>query len=112
MPPQPIKENSQFIDLSARFQQYSTVDASPAAGAETVIATLTLSGFNDLAVVSGIQLVGWAAFTVGTNGVSANLRIRRTDVNGTVKAATGLVTETAANLAELSCFGFDATPQE
>lgn len=110
MPPQPIRSSAQTLDLSARFQQSVTVAASPADATETVIASLTLSGFNDLAVVSGIQLVGWAALTVGANGVSANLRIRRTDVNGTVVAATGATTVTAANLVARDVMGNDAAP--
>lgn len=108
--PEPIRYNDIYFDYSARHQQTSTVGASPAAGSETIIGTLTLANFNDIAVVSGIRLVGWAAFTVGTSGVSANLKIRQTNVSGTTVAATGAVTETAANLDELTVMGFDATP--
>ena len=108
--PEPIRFDSAGIDLHQRFQSYQTVDASPSAGTETVIATLALANFGDLAVVSGIQLVGWAAFTVGTSGVSANLRIRQTDVNGTVVVASGATTVAATNLKEVSVQGFDAAP--
>lgn len=108
--PQPITQSVSSIDLSTRFQSYKTVDASPSAGTETIIATLTLAGFGDLAVMSGIRIRGWAAFTVGTSGVSANLRIRQTNVSGTVVAATGATTVTAGNLYETSVNGFDATP--
>ena len=108
--PQPIREDSSGLDLHHRFQHYTTVDASPSAGTETVIATLTLSDFGDLAVVSGIEVYGWAAYTVGTSGVSANLRIRQTDVNGTIIAATGATTVAATNLKTLEVAGFDATP--
>lgn len=108
--PQPIRYSAQSIDLSPRFQQTTTVAASPTDSTETIIATLTLSGFNDLAVVSGIQLIGWAALTVGTNGVSANLRIRQTNASGTVVAATGATTVTAANLVAREVQGNDATP--
>lgn len=108
MPPEPIRVDSVAIDLSNRFQQYKTVDASPSAGTETVIATLTLANFKDIAIVSGVQLDGWAAFTVGTSGVSANLRIRQTNSSGTIIAATGATTVTAANLVEMSVKGFDA----
>lgn len=110
MPPEPIRTSVIFTDLSARFQQYKTVDASPSAGSETIIATLTLANFGDIAVVSGIQLDGWAAFTVGTSGASANLKIRQTNVSGTTVAATGATTVSAGNLYETSVKGFDATP--
>lgn len=108
--PEPIRNSIVFTDLSTRFQAYTTVDASPAAGTETVIATLTLAGFGDTSVVSGIRLRGWAAFTVGGSGVSANLRIRQSTVSGTVIAATGATTVTAANLVERSVFGVDVAP--
>lgn len=108
--PQPIRESVTFEDLSTRLLRYGTVDASPAAAAETVIATLTIPNFGDLAVVSGIQLRGWLAFTVGTAGVSATLRIRQTNVSGTVVKSSGATTVTAANLLEMSVSGFDVTP--
>lgn len=110
MPPEPIRYDSSAVDLQNRHQHYATVDASPSAGTETVIATLTLANFGDIAVMSGIQLIGWAAFTVGTSGVSANLRIRQTDVNGTVVVASGATTVAATNLKALDVVGFDATP--
>lgn len=108
--PLPIKQDSQFLDLSKRIQTYSTVDASPAAASETVIATLTLTGFADTAVISGIKLSGWAAFTVGTNGTAVRLRIRQTSVGGTVKADTGALTGgiAAANLVAQDVEGFDS----
>lgn len=108
--PQPIRESVTFEDLSTRLLRYGTVDASPAAAAETVIATLTIPNFGDLAVVSGIQLRGWLAFTVGASGVSATLRIRQTNVSGTVVKSSGATTVTAASLLEMSISGFDATP--
>src|SRR5512146_60538 len=108
--PAPIKPSVVFEDLSARFVSTTTVGASPSAGTEVTIGTLTIANFNDIAVVSGIQLDGWAAFTVGTSGVSANLKIRETSVSGTTVAATGATTVTAANLVEMSVKGFDATP--
>ena len=110
MPPQPIRLDSTEIDLHHRFQSYKTVDASPSAGTETVIATLTLADFGDIAIVSGILVRGWAAFTVGTSGVSANLRIRQTDVNGTVIVASGATTVAATQLKALEVNGFDAAP--
>lgn len=96
------------VDLSNRIQSYQTVDASPALAAETIIATLTLSNFASMQLAKGVQLAGWAAFTVGTSGTAANLRIRQTNVTGAVKAATGATSVTAANLVETGCQGFDA----
>lgn len=108
--PEPIRYTSQYFDLSQRHQQTTTVAASPSANAETTIATLTLSGFNDLAVVSGIQVIGWAAYTVGTSGTAVTFRLRQTNSSGTVVASTGALTATAGNLMESEVQGNDATP--
>lgn len=110
--PVPIRYDAQGLDLSKRVQVYTTVDASPAAAAETVIATLTLAGFADTPIVSGISLSGWAAFTVGTSGTAVRLRIRQTSVAGTVKADTGALTGgiAAAALVAQDVEGFDAAP--
>lgn len=109
--PEPIKSNVIFEDLSARFQSTQTVAASPSAGTETTIATLTLANFNDIALVSGIRLEGWAAFTVGTNGVSARLRIRQTNISGTIVTDTGVTTGgiAAAALVVIDCEGLDTS---
>jgi hypothetical protein len=108
--PQPITQNAASIDLSERFQGTSTVAASPALAAETIIGTLTLKDFGDAAIVSGIRLIGWAAFTVGTSGTAATLRIRQTNVSGSVVVSSGAITETATNLDEITVHGFDAAP--
>ena len=108
--PEPIKQSVIFTDLSGRFQSTQAVAASPALAAETIIGTLNIAGFGDTSVVSGIQFDGWAAFTVGTSGVSATLRIRQTNVSGTVVATTGALTVTAANLVQINVQGFDAAP--
>jgi|SRR5690348_4904538 len=106
--PQPIRQDSQFLDLTKRIQTYKTVDASPALAAETIIATLTLTGFADTAVLSGVLLNAWAAYTVGTSGTAVTLRIRQTNVSGTVVASTGAMTKTAASLYADDVNGFDA----
>src|SRR5579859_5876975 len=106
--PQPIREDSTVIDLHHRFQQTTTVAASPSGATETTIATLTLTDFGDIQIVSGIQLVGWAAYTVGTSGVSVNLQIKQTNSSGTAVSATGATTATAANLGALEVRGFDS----
>ena len=90
--PVPIQADAQRIDLSKRVQVYTTVDASPSGATETVIATLVLNGFADTPLIAGVLLFGWAAYTVGTSGASGRLRIRQTNVSGTVKADTGALT--------------------
>ena len=84
----------------------TTVAASPSAGAETVIATL--AGVTTDAPSRHVDLDGWAAFTVGTSGVQAQLRIRQTSGSGTVVANSGLTTVVAGNLVSLYVAGFDA----
>jgi hypothetical protein len=68
----------------------TTVAGSPALAAETIIAQTPQLG--DLAVSQGVVLDGWAAFTVGTSGSAVRLRIRQTNVAGTVIADTGALT--------------------
>ena len=108
--PQPIRYDSIGFDLSKRIQVYTTVDASPSAGTEAVIATLTLSSFSDISVVKGVRVSGWAAFTVGTSGANATLKIRQTNVSGTTIATTGATTGgiAAGNLVIMDVEGFDA----
>jgi len=108
--PVPIRLNVVEEDLSARFPVTTTVAASPALAAETIIATLNIPNFGDTAVVSGIQLTGWAAYTVGTSGTAVTLRIRQTNVLGTVVSTTGALSKTAANLYVDDVNGTDATP--
>lgn len=104
-----IRMTASNVDMSTRYGQTSTVSASPALAAETIIATLTLP--MNAAVITGIQLWAWAAFTVGTSGVSAKLLIRQTNVSGAiVNLGTGLTTVAAGNLVETGCQGVDAAP--
>jgi hypothetical protein len=106
--PRPINEAADALDLSPRFFRSAVVVASPAAAAETIIAQSAAIG--DVAVMQGVRLGGWAAFTVGTTGTAARLRLRQTNVAGTVIADTGAVTGgiAAANLVTLDVEGFDA----
>jgi hypothetical protein len=108
--PQPIRTSIATTDLSSRFQSTQVVGGSPALAAETIIGTLAVAGFGDTPLVSGIQFDGWAAFTVGTAGVSATLRIRQTNASGSVVATTGALSVTAASLVQISVQGFDAAP--
>lgn len=109
--PQPITENSQRIDLLARFPVTTTVVASPSAAAETIIANLPIPNFGDTQIVSGVLLQGWAAYTVGTSGASVQFRIRQTNISGTVIANTGALTGSQHGAGILSAddiSGFDS----
>lgn len=108
--PVPIRYDSQGLDLTKRVQVTTGITGSPAAAAETVIATLALTGFADSAIISGIELSGWAAFTVGTSGTACTMRIRQTNVSGTVVATTGALTGgiAAAALVAQDVEGFDS----
>jgi len=96
------------VDLSPRVVQSNTVAASPSAATETTICTITIPAAASQA--SGILLFGFAAFTVGTSGASANLKIRQTGTSGTTISATGATTGgiTAGNLVDMNVQGFDA----
>lgn len=104
----PIQIGAAGLDLSGRFFETHTVAASPAAAAETTIATLTLP--RGLAITKGVFLEAWAAFTVGTSGTAGNLRIRQTDTSGAVIYATGAVTMAATNLVNVGGQGIDQSP--
>jgi len=106
--PIPIEVTAAQIDLGQRFDRSVAVVASPALAAETIIATLTAN--TDEAITEGVDLDGWAAYTVGASGTAATLRIRQTNVSGTVVATSGAVTRTAGQLVEHSVQGFDAAP--
>lgn len=111
--PEPIRQTAIDHDLTSRFPSTSTVVASPADSTETIVASLTIPNFNDIALVSGVRLHGFAAFTIGTAGVSGNLRIRETNVSGTIVSATGAINAgvwAATQLTELVVQGFDAAP--
>ena len=111
--PQPIAQSITNHDLTSRFQRTSTVAASPADATETVIATLNLANFGDVALLSGVELSGFAAFTIGTSGTAGNLKIRQTNVSGTTVVATGVINAgvwAATQLTELYVAGFDAAP--
>lgn len=104
-PPTPIRLSASGIDLAPRIQRTTTVAASPTDATETIVASLTIDG--NIAYSTGILLLGFGAFTVGTAGVSVNLKLRRTNASGTTIAATGAVTYTAADLGALTVHGFD-----
>lgn len=108
--PEAIKASAAVLDMSPRFAQSSAVAGSPALAAITSVCALTIPAFGNLTVVSGVQLEGWVAFTVGTSGVSAKLDIRQTGVAGAVIATTGLLTVVATNLDAFAVQGIDTAP--
>lgn len=112
MPVQPLESNAITIDLSGRVVDTTTVVASPALAAETIIASLAIPNFGGTAIVQKVYLQGWTAFTVGTSGTAVRLRIRQTNVSGTVVADTGALTGgiAAAALVAQDVCGSDATP--
>ena len=108
MPPIAIRLSGDEIDLSPRFFYTTTVAASPSAATETTIATLTIAA--NIAALSAVWLEGYAAFVVGTSGVSARLRVRQTNTSGTVVADTDAVTVTAGNKYAVGVQGEDTSP--
>ena len=84
----------------------TTVVASPALAADTIICSTAT--FNPPTDTCTVLLIGFAAFTVGTSGVSARMRIRQgTATSGTAVGDTGATTQVAANLTELFVMGTD-----
>lgn len=108
--PTPIRYDSINFDLSKRFPFTTTVGASPALAAETIIGTLTIPSFSDIAVVSGIILNGWAAYTVGASGSAVTFKIRQTNVSGSTVVSTGALTRAAGNLGADDINGVDTSP--
>lgn len=107
-PATPLRLSATGVDLSPRVQRTATVAASPAAGTETIIASLTISG--NLATGLGIVLFGWCAVTAGTNAIGGQLQIRKTDASGSVLADSGAVTVVATKLYAPTIFGVDTAP--
>lgn len=106
--PTGIEWDGANIDLHRRFLQNSTVVGSPAAAAETTIASLTIN--DSFPVVSGVYIEVTCAFTVGTNGTAVTLKIHQTNSSGSTLYSSGAVTATAANLMNMSAQAFDASP--
>lgn len=103
--PAPIQITADHIDLGPRVVQTQAITGSPAAAAETIVATLP--AFGDIAASLGVWISGTIAFTVGTNGTAITLRVRRTNVAGTVVLTTGALTATAATLIAPGFNAFD-----
>lgn len=107
MPP-PWETTNRQTDQSPRFAWTKTVVGSPQTNEEATVASLTIT--EDLAVAVGVEVFAWVAFTVGTSGVSANLKIHQTNSSGTTVVASGATTVAATNLKALDAMGLDAAP--
>jgi hypothetical protein len=106
--PPALRYAAEAINLSGRFFHSTTIVGSPAASTETIVCSVTIA--NDVAVTKAIYLIGFVAYTVGTNGVSVALTIKQTDASGTAKGATGALTQIAAQLGENVVLGVDTAP--
>lgn len=104
--PSPLQQSAAVLDLSPRVFRTATVVASPAAATETIIASVTLN--QDIFVTTGVLLLGWAAFTAGTNAVGGQLKLRRTDASGQTVKDSGAVTVVATKLYSPDIVAFDA----
>lgn len=110
--PEPIHQSDVGFDLTQRFVVTTAIVASPGAAAETVIAQLPAINAG-LTINKGVNVNGWAAYTVGTSGTAVTLRIRQTNVSGAVVVSTGALTGSqhgAAILSEDDVQGFDTAP--
>lgn len=105
--PDPITRSIGGSDLTSRFVESHAIVGSPAASTIAIACSLTWNPADAPTVVNGAFLETAVALTVGTNGVSVLLQIRRTNATGTVIATTGAVTATAASLVALSTQGID-----
>lgn len=97
--------------MSSRFSQSATIVGSPALAAETIVCQIpALNG--SVPVATGVQLSGVVSFTVGTSGTAVRVRIRQTNVAGSVIADSGALTGgvAAANLLSQDLQGFDTAP--
>ena len=112
MPTEAIKTSAVGLDLSSRIVDTVAITGSPALAAETIVATLNLPSFGSPTVVQRVYLDGWVSFTVGTSGTAITLRIRQTNVAGTVIATSGALTGgiAAGNLVAQDIAGSDASP--
>lgn len=106
--PIPNRLTGAAVDLSPRVVRSATVVGSPAAAAETVIASVTLPAV--VTVNYGVIVIGTAAWTAGTDGTTFNLKLRQTGTSGTTLIASGLEDLAATKLASRTLTAFDASP--
>lgn len=101
-----IAMDASRVLLSTALFQTTAVTGSPAAAAETVVATLALP--TNIRADQNVYLLGWMTLTVGTNGTALTVKVRRTTVAGTVVATSGAEGATAAALVSRSIIAVDA----
>lgn len=104
--PVPFQQSAAVLDLSPRVFRTAAVVGSPPDGTETIIASVTLN--QDIAITTGVLLLGWAAFTAGTNAIGGRLRLKRTDAAGATVKDAGAVTVVATKLYSPDIIAFDA----
>lgn len=105
MPAQPVGLSALGIDLSPRILTTTTIVGSPALAAETIIAQLTIP--SNAAIGTGIFVEGWCSVTIGTSGTACTMRVRQTNVSGTVIVNSGAVTAAAASVIAPGVNGID-----
>jgi hypothetical protein len=103
--PDRIAYSAAVVDLSRRFRQSTAIVGSPALAAETIVCQVVIT--DDLVIATGIVLEGWVAYTVGTSGTNGTLRIRQTNVAGSIIASSGGLTQAAASLQAPAVQGID-----
>lgn len=91
--------------LSTALFQTAAVTGSPAAAVETIVATLALP--TNIRADQKVYLLGWMSLTVGTNGTALTVKVRQTNVSGTVVATSGAEGATAAALVSRSIIAVD-----
>jgi hypothetical protein len=101
----PVQEGADSLDLGNAVVSSQTVVASPAAATETIIATLTVPVIRD---DQEVHIDGWCGYTAGTNGVTGQLKIRRTDASGSTKATGPAKTIVATQVYDASIAAKDA----
>jgi len=110
---QPISVNGAGVDLSARMGGNSTVVASPATNAATVVASIPAIQ-SAVVAASGVIIFAQVAYTVGTSGTAATYKIRQgtTAGAGSTIFNSGAITSgiAAGNLVVENVFGFDTSP--
>jgi hypothetical protein len=103
-----IQQSGGHVDLSSRIEINTTVVASPTGATETAICALTIP--HALVTTTGVILLASAAVTVGTSGVSGQLRLYHGTIAGTKVGDSGALTMVAGNLYCPLVFGLDASP--
>jgi hypothetical protein len=83
------------VFLQSSFFQSAAIVASPAAAAETVVASLTLPV--QIRADQTVFLFGNPVYIVGTNGTAGTVRLRRTSVGGALVASSGALVVAATN---------------